>query len=271
MPTRVRRSIEEMKEGRAGLIRAAEALFARGGIDGASLREIANAAGQRNHNAVQYHFGSRDGLVEAIFSARMWQMETHRAEMLSKAEQEGRLANVRALAEIVFLPQLLLDDPDGSHSYAGFLSQFLLRNSSEAFGDFGAELPPNLRKTLALLREQLHFLSEPAAQRRLLTACFMFLNMLAGQAEAGGAESFDDALEDTLEQIVAALCLQPRPAATASPDFADAPDQDARCLPVRLLEGSALRSRKVRIQPPARQSAPETACLGDTSSSANQA
>ncbi|MFS0736656.1 helix-turn-helix domain-containing protein [Sphingomonas sp. 1P06PA] len=225
MPIRVRRSIEDMKEGRARLIRAAEALFARSGIDGASLREIANAAGQRNHNAVQYHFGTRDGLVEAIFSARMWQMEKHRAEMLSEAGRRDRLSDVRALAEIVFLPQLLLDDPDGSHSYALFLSQFLLRNSREAFGDFGAELPPNLERTLVLLRAQLDFLSEPAAQRRLLTACFMFLNMLAGQGAQGGTESFRDALEDTLEQIVVALCLRPTSAAILSSSVGNLPTE----------------------------------------------
>jgi AcrR family transcriptional regulator len=200
-------SIDGMKEGRARLILTAEALFARSGIDGASLREIAAAAGQRNHNAVQYHFGSREGLVQAIFSARMQQMEPARAAMLETLAESNRLGDVRGLIEVVFLPQLELDDPDGSHSYAGFLSQFLLRNSRDRFGDFGADLPPHIARTLSLLREALAFLPEAAAQRRLLTACFMFLNMLAGQAPSSGGEAFAAALEDTLNQIATAIGL----------------------------------------------------------------
>lgn len=209
MPRAKTPSIEGMKEGRARLILTAESLFARSGIEGASLREIAAAAGQKNHNAVQYHFRSREGLVEAIFTARMAQMEPTRGAMLDSIEQADRLADVRALIEIVFLPQLELEDPDGSHSYAGFLSQFLLRNSRERFGDFGAELPPNIARTLTLLRNALAFLPEAPAQRRLLTACFMFLNMLAGQAtsDAEDGEVFAAALEDTLNQIAVAMSL----------------------------------------------------------------
>jgi len=56
---------------KVALILAAELLFARDGIEGASLREIAAQAGQRNHHAVQYHFGSRDTLVQAVFDYRM--------------------------------------------------------------------------------------------------------------------------------------------------------------------------------------------------------
>ena len=35
------------------------------------LRDIAVAAGQRNHSAVQYHFGSREDLFEAVLRERM--------------------------------------------------------------------------------------------------------------------------------------------------------------------------------------------------------
>lgn len=92
-------------DGKTRLILAAEQLFAKGGIDGVSLREIAAAAGQGNHHAVQYHFGSREGLVHAIFVHRMQQMEARRGEMLAAAEAAGRLSDARAIVEIIFLPQ----------------------------------------------------------------------------------------------------------------------------------------------------------------------
>ena len=47
------------------LVRAAEYLFARSGID-VPIREIHERAGQRNASAIQYHFGSKQDLVRAV-------------------------------------------------------------------------------------------------------------------------------------------------------------------------------------------------------------
>ena len=62
-------------------------------------------------------------------------------------------------------------------------------------------------KILQLLRETMADLPEAAAQRRLVTACFMFLNILIIHTRGGndGAESFEAALGDTLDQIVLTL------------------------------------------------------------------
>ena len=49
------------------LVLAAERLFALHGIDGVSLRQIASEAGSANNSAVHYHFGSKEGLIGAIF------------------------------------------------------------------------------------------------------------------------------------------------------------------------------------------------------------
>jgi AcrR family transcriptional regulator len=196
------------------IILAAEALFAAGGIDGVSLREIAVKAGQGNHFAVQYHFGSREGLVQAIFLHRMQQMEETRAEMLAQAEAKGALGDVRTLLEIVYLPQLELKDQGGPHAYANFLFQYLQRIKPDFFGDFGGELPPHIARTLSLLRGQIDFLPMAAAQRRQMTANFMFLNILVTHdnpaPDDGARESLWAAIDDTLDQIVAALCLPPR-------------------------------------------------------------
>lgn len=198
-------------DGKTKLILAAEKLFARGGIEGVSLREIAAAAGQGNHHAVQYHFGSREGLVQAVFSFRMQQMEERRAEMLAAAEAAGTLQDARTIVEIIFLPQLELPGQHGNHSYAIFLCQYLLRNEATEFGDFGAVLPPNIERALGLLRQRLAFLPDRIAQRRLITACFMFLNMLTAYSDdrvrTPDDESFEDAISDTLGQIVVATCM----------------------------------------------------------------
>jgi AcrR family transcriptional regulator len=193
------------------MIVVGEVLFAREGIDAVSLRHVAAKAGQKNHNAVQYHFGTREGLVQAIFDYRMEQMDRHRLDMLEAAENDGLLENPRTIADIIFVPQLEVISELGDFSYANFLCQYLLRNSDAEFGRFGGNLPQGLTRVLGLLRSKLDFLSDGAAQRRLITACFMFLNLLAvytRDLEAGRAnEDFSDALEDTMRQIVAALFL----------------------------------------------------------------
>lgn len=188
---------------KVALILAAEVAFARDGIDGASLREIAARAGQRNHHAVQYHFGSRESLVQAVFDYRMDQMEAVRGGMLAAA----RTGETRAIAEAIFLPQIELIDAYGDNSYAAFLSEYLLRYQGSRFGQFGERVAPHLSQILQLLRERLSALPEAAAQRRLVTACFMFLNILVVHTRDDnfGTESFEIALGDTLNQIVLAL------------------------------------------------------------------
>lgn len=192
---------------KVALILAAEVAFARAGIDGASLRDIAARAGQRNHHAVQYHFGSREALVQAVFDYRMDQMEAARGTMLEAAQQAGRIGTTRTAVDAIFLPQIELIDQYGDYSYAAFLSEYLRRYQGARFGEFGERIAPHLGHALRLLRQRLSDLPEAAAQRRLITACFMFLNILIIHTRGGkaGTESFEAALGDTLDQIVLTL------------------------------------------------------------------
>ncbi len=180
-------------------------MFARQGIERASLREIAASAGQRNHHAVQYHFGSRAALVQAVFDHRMIQMERTREGLLNTATAP---IDTRTLVEAIFLPQIDLIDAQGDHSYAAFLSEYLMLYPGRSFGEFGAHQPPQLARCLTLLRAQMAGLSDVAAQRRLIGACFLFLNILITHTRGDEqAESFAEALDDTIAQIVAALTV----------------------------------------------------------------
>lgn len=197
-------------DGKTRLILAGEQLFAQNGIQGASMREIAGQAGQGNHAAVQYHFGSREGLVRAIFDFRMDQMEEARGAMLRRAEADQRLKDARTILEIILLPQLDLQDADGNHSYASFLSQYLLQSRSPEFGDFSGSEPPYLTRALHLLRDRVDYLPPHVAQRRLISISLMFLNILVRHHGTDGemfGETFEEALEDTMEQIVAVMCM----------------------------------------------------------------
>lgn len=68
---------------RDALIDAARRLFADRGVDAVSMREVGRVAGQRNTNAVQYHFGDRDGLVRDVLAPHHDAVGVLRAEMLA--------------------------------------------------------------------------------------------------------------------------------------------------------------------------------------------
>ncbi|MER7702666.1 TetR family transcriptional regulator [Kitasatospora sp. NPDC097605] len=79
---------------RERLLRAAEELFATRGVEASMTKDIVRLAGQSNPSAVQYHFGSREGLLEAIMAAR--QERTERAlaphlPALAEADLSGLL------------------------------------------------------------------------------------------------------------------------------------------------------------------------------------
>ncbi|MFI8917044.1 TetR/AcrR family transcriptional regulator [Streptomyces sp. NPDC053513] len=77
-------------ETREKLIRAAEEVFAAQGVDGAQLRDVVARAGQANPSAVQYHFGSRAGLLDAVMAGRQARTEQVLAPLLDDAGDDLR-------------------------------------------------------------------------------------------------------------------------------------------------------------------------------------
>lgn len=85
---------------RTALVESAERLFAERGIEGVSLRDVSAAAGQRNHNAAQYHFGDRLGLVAAVYENRMQIVEQRRRTYLDGVADD----DVHGLVSAIVVP-----------------------------------------------------------------------------------------------------------------------------------------------------------------------
>ncbi len=99
------------------LIRAAERLFAERGSDSVSLREINAAAGATNASAIQYHFGDRRGLVQAVLAKHHVDVERRRHALLDGYEARPD-PDVRALAAALVRPLAAeLDNEDGGLGY----------------------------------------------------------------------------------------------------------------------------------------------------------
>ena len=82
------------------IIEVAERLFAERGINGVSLREIGAEAGQRNTGAARYHFGSKEGLVNAVYEHRMVPVNERRVAMLRELDDD----DLRGLTEAFLYP-----------------------------------------------------------------------------------------------------------------------------------------------------------------------
>ncbi|WP_436771797.1 TetR/AcrR family transcriptional regulator [Yinghuangia sp. YIM S09857] len=106
---------------RAKLLRTAERLFAKNGIDGVSVRDITGTAGA-NSAAVHYHFGSKQDLIAAILHRRLESLGVRREQLLAELEADEQPA-LRDVVVALLLPtvELSRDRRGGGHHYLGFL------------------------------------------------------------------------------------------------------------------------------------------------------
>jgi AcrR family transcriptional regulator len=109
---------------REALLDSAERLFALRGLYGVSLGEVGRQANQHNRSAAQYHFGSRDALIEAVAARHVETLNQKRWEMLRTLDLTGRGHDLRSLAEVFVIPSFRLLGHSGS--YFRFMAQWTL-------------------------------------------------------------------------------------------------------------------------------------------------
>jgi len=88
------RSVKPVSETQTRILDAAEELFLLHGFEGASMRMLTARAGV-NLAAINYHFGSKDALIEAVLRRRLDPMNASRIVVLDRLEAD---AAGRALA-----------------------------------------------------------------------------------------------------------------------------------------------------------------------------
>jgi AcrR family transcriptional regulator len=121
------------------LILAAERLCAERGIDQVSLRQIAEAAGQRNPAVVQYHFGSKTELLRAVVRHRVEPINARRLELLAALDAAGRADDLHGLVDASIRPLAELGPAESR--YVGFVAQLIIQDSlQEVFAGIADEL-----------------------------------------------------------------------------------------------------------------------------------
>lgn len=106
MNARRRQDLSDTLATKARILDAAERLFADRGFDATSLRRI-TAEADVNLAAVNYHFGSKAGLLEAVFRRRVEPLNTERLARLEalQHDRDGRPA-VEAILKTFIEPAL---------------------------------------------------------------------------------------------------------------------------------------------------------------------
>jgi AcrR family transcriptional regulator len=82
---------EQKADTKARILDAAERLFAHHGFAATSLRQI-TAEAQANLAAVNYHFQSKESLIEAVLLRKIGPVNQRRLELLDEAERSGNLS-----------------------------------------------------------------------------------------------------------------------------------------------------------------------------------
>lgn len=141
------------------ILGAAEDLFARHGFAGASLRQV-TAAANVNLAAVNYHFGSKENLIEEVFRRRLDELNARRLAALAEVNADGKADLEQVLAAFIRPAlELSLDKSGGSafvrvlaRAYAEHnerLRRFLSDNYGHVLKEFAnafARLLPHLGK-----------------------------------------------------------------------------------------------------------------------------
>ena len=168
-----------VKVTREQLISSAETLFAARGLDGVSLNEITKAAGQRNASALNYHFGGKDGVLEAILEKHQPVIDDERQRMLEKLEPIED-ASLRQLVEVLVLPLVAkMDDPDGGTEYVRVMAQ-LIGSPSHSFLDQGTGgMHAGGTRLMRAISKRLANLSRPELRMRTLLVVSLLFHGLS--------------------------------------------------------------------------------------------
>ena len=218
---------------RARLVSVAERLFAERGVEGVPLSEINKTSGQRNANACQYHFGNREGLLQAIVDKHVPGIAARRAELLDELEQAGELS-LEGLVDAWIEPVVeKLHDPDGGREFIRVNAQLTTRHMLSLLKPGqGALHAPGAGRLTSGWNQLLAHLPLAVRQQRLHLASILVFQGLADHSRLQEHLGDDDPAHDTqlfvatlrdaiialLQQPASADCLQSAEQAQATGD-----------------------------------------------------
>lgn len=201
---------------RVALIEAAEELFADKGIDNVSLRQIGEAIGSDNNAVVTYYFGSKAGLLKAIYEHRVPALEARRSELLKIAHSQGKADDMLALLHALWAPIFEQRNAHGKPSYAGLLASLEHAPPLVSMVELSRQHPTTL-ELHERLRHSAGDIDEVLFWQRLRLTTMMIVATIQDSTKREGDDAaqhkIDAAFADALTMTAAALTVPPGSAA----------------------------------------------------------
>ena len=181
------------EETRERILSAAEALFAKRGFDGVTVRQIMSEAGA-DVALAYYHFKSKRDLFDAVLLRRVDTLNDLRLKALEQVEQR-HADDQPSIEEIIAaftepLLEILEDDPDEWRDYMALIAQ--INNSPEWGGELMTRyFDPLVSRFLDALRKAL-----PDCDEKDLFWSYHFLSgaLTLTFAETGRLDNLSDGL-----------------------------------------------------------------------------
>src|SRR5215204_4298189 len=149
------RAVKPQHETRTRILDAAEELFMLQGFEGTSMRLLTARAGV-NLAAVNYHFGSKDALIEALFRRRLDAMNAARIAELERLDAGGSLS-AEAIIRAFIGPSLRLieDAKGGGRNFIRLLGRTYTEPAKAVRGLIGQMYAPTMQRFKAALERAL--------------------------------------------------------------------------------------------------------------------
>ena len=197
---------------RLALMRAAEKLIAENGSSNVTIREILEAAGQKNESALQYHFKNMAGLVAATHRFRDEQIVEARVICLAELAAKPQPPALRDIAHVMVSPTFRLARENSDfRRYIRAFSLQLASGGGRALLSVRKNAGNTDAQIAALLRRALPHLDANGYERRLEAAIrFASVSMHAHsqQSNAFRGKTSDLFFESLLDGLVGLLSAE---------------------------------------------------------------
>jgi len=162
---------------------AAQRLFSHRGVDGVSVRDIVEAAGQKNSGALHYYFGTKDELVAEIVADGAREIDRRRIKLLDGLSETTAEISVKDLVSILVYPGVGLASEGEPDTYAKFITMLQLNHRDIFIGALEGKYNQGYRRCLDLLRDRLSHLPKKVLSRRLVYLD-LFINAVLSARES---------------------------------------------------------------------------------------
>ncbi|MEY2408041.1 MAG: hypothetical protein QOF48_711 [Verrucomicrobiota bacterium] len=149
------------KDTRARILDGAEELFSERGFDRVSIRDITRKAGV-NLASINYHFGSKEDLIAAVFERRVVPVNAARLAALDDLRQSGRKkSHLEAILEALIRPtvQCSFATPKGGKAFSKLFGRCLAEPNPEIEALLKRQFAPLMERFDAVLMKALPHLS----------------------------------------------------------------------------------------------------------------